>query len=217
MRNLNILILTLLFPMAVSCKEAGSAGASSEAAASSSRQWLQVANVAEDDALNLRAAARGQANVVYRIPYDGANLLKITEQGDWTKVSYRGMQGWVYSKYVRTAQHQALSNNFGGELFCLGTEPHWNLKTRAHVAEFKKLSDKSEWVLNDIIRRGVNQTNLWMGSFTDTAGAATAIAAVFHRTENCSDGMSDENYPLSITVIDHQTQLLSGCCRVVKK
>lgn len=212
MRYLYIFVLALTFPVTLSCKES-----EVEAIKPSSYQWLKVVNVTDNDTLNLRAYTQSQSEIIYKIPHDAANLLKIGEEDNWIKVSYRGFKGWVYSKYVTDAKHLSIAAAFGGELFCIGTEPHWNIETKGYSATFSKYSDKKNLVINDIVRKSANEDNTWMSALANADNSPGNYTAVLEKTNSCSDGMSDETYPLSIKMIDDKTQLISGCCKILKQ
>ena len=66
---------------------------------------VQVTYTAEviDGALNLRKSKSTNAERIAQIP-EGATVLVTEEDGDWSRVTYRGMEGYVMNKYLKEIQ-----------------------------------------------------------------------------------------------------------------
>lgn len=207
MRTLSILIILLVISVTTFCEEASLPDTSSNI-------WLSVVNVNNNDSLNLRQQPTGESMLVYRIPYNAKNLIKISEQENWFKVQYRGYLGWVYSRYVEEARHINYADQFGGELFCLGTEPHWNLKTEGENGHFNFLGNKVVLFQNDSVRESLNQNTLLMMNFSNLQEPQQRLDVTIEKTF-CDDGMSDTVYNYKIHAVDTlRTQFLSGCCQL---
>ncbi|ARU55371.1 hypothetical protein OLMES_1292 [Oleiphilus messinensis] len=173
--------------------------------------YLKVRNVKENDTLNLRAAPSAQSQILQKLSHDATGLLKIGEQNQWVQLSYFGVQGWVHGNYVDQATRPVLKGG-ASEVSCLGTEPHWNFNSRYPVVEFKYLGDSVSLWLDGPITEGQNATNIELLSASHPKALEKSLQAVV-KTELCSDGMSDRDYPYSIEIISRQHGILSGCCR----
>lgn len=91
----------------------------------------------------MKSSPSRQSSVLLSILCDEKNIIKLEEKGKWFRVSYSGLQGWVYSKYLTPAKAGMLKSAFGGELVCFGGEPYWSLSTLDETLTYG-LFDESE-------------------------------------------------------------------------
>lgn len=176
--------------------------------------WLAVTRVADDDVLNMRAEPTAKAAVVYSIPYDATNLLRLDIRKGWVKVHYSGHNGWIYDKYVKESAPVSALNVFGGELFCVGTEPHWNLETQKQIVRLSELDDDTSLLISSNFRNSVNRTDTWLVSLSTPERERLLNQAIIQK-QVCSDGMSEEDYPYTIQLLTtYHTKLMSGCCKL---
>ncbi len=147
------------------------------------------------------------------IQYDEENIVKLDEQGKWVQVSYKGIVGWVHSNFVTEANHKTISQFLGKDLTCFGGEPHWEFQSLDQNVFFGLYGDKHKYLLNSGIRAGINRNNVWSATMSDKNFDGNNLTIIIEKTGECSDDMADRVYPLSIKVIDSNSQLLSGCCK----
>ena len=178
--------------------------------------YFAVVGVASDDTLNMRTAASAESTLVYKIPYNAKGLLSLEHNGSWVKVSYLHYQGWVHGKYLKSMAAPGFASVIQSELFCLGTEPSWNVKTSGENLSFRFLSDQASFKLNSDIRQSLNDTTVFQGSAVDANHPINTIGFILQVDSSCSDGMSDEEYDYELFVSHSRSQLMSGCCKIKK-
>lgn len=102
-----------------------------------------------------------------------------------------------------------------------GVEPNWTLIFKDAYAEYTEMgqntkkiyykrsySDSSKPPLSDAIFSDSERKAELQGDFGDKSVKFTI------RKENCSDGMSDNNYPYSIDIMFDKSGVLQGCGRI---
>lgn len=181
--------------------------------AATTPQYLKVTRVAENDSLNLRAAAHNKAALLLRIPADASGLLRHEQSGNWIKVSYQGYTGWVNNRYVITASAPNTQGIDDKELFCVGTEPHWTLQSKQSQIAFMQLSSKQNFFLDSVVSTSRNASDTWWLTATSTLHPEQHLHAVIQQNKNCTDNMSDTLYRYAIFFTASGQQLLSGCCK----
>lgn len=100
--------------------------------------YLKVVGVAANDTLSLRQSGSGKSKLLYKIPPNASGLLPIGEENGWVNLSYQGYTGWAHHKYLAAAPAPTVTNVTGKELHCIGTEPHWILKSDKQQVMLKK-------------------------------------------------------------------------------
>lgn len=61
----------------------------------------RVRNVASSDRLNIRSGPRSRHSIVGSIPHDGSGVHCLGPcRGNWCRVSWRGVTGWVNMRYL---------------------------------------------------------------------------------------------------------------------
>lgn len=178
-----------------------------------------VTGVAENDYLNVREQASANSPIITRIPYDGTGIERINDEtddtGNWWKIRWQNKQGWVNKHYLTAATgHKPKENTQKGDkaaLSCGGVEPFWGLKiTKTQMTYMPMDGEKITLPIT------YNQT-----SENDTSLAAiyaeknkNRITAFLAKVPACSDGMSDIEYPYSISVLINKKHVYSGCCHI---
>lgn len=169
-----------------------------------------VQGVAPDDVLNIRDQPSAAGAILGALPPDTAGLevLALSEDGAWGRVSAGETMGWVAMRYLR-AMPPADPARVPRPLRCLGTEPFWAL-SRDPVGG-------GSWTLPEDERRlAFPVDHVAPGGYYLYAEDMTA--RYYHLTitrEACSDGMSDREYGLSARLFvqfREGNQLYTGCC-----
>ncbi|NWH09032.1 MAG: hypothetical protein HXY22_10395 [Alphaproteobacteria bacterium] len=89
-------------------------------------------------------------------------------------------------------------------LTCAGTEPFWSFRLSGDMTALSTPDGPDIPLPISQYRAAQNRNGEWSVSLGE------AIAVI--RQETCSDGMSDNDYPYSVTLVTRE-RTLSGCCR----
>jgi uncharacterized membrane protein len=179
--------------------------------------FYEVTNVAADDYLNVRSEAGVQSLVVTRIPYDAKAVVltgQKVKQGNstWVKIVWQGKEGWVNQSYLRPVALSAESSNAssaGVKLRCGGTEPFWGIDVTSAQAKYKPMDGAAMDL--PITFRGASANNPTIAVIKAEAGDKS-LGLFLQKVSACSDGMSDINYPYTITALINGNTVYSGCC-----
>jgi len=184
-----------------------------------------VTGVDEDDYLNVREAANAQSPIVTRIPNDGTGIRRLDGEKDqdgqiWWRIKWEGKQGWVNKRYLitpKTAGSATDSKSDGKAddsktaLHCGGNEPFWGIKITKKNLIYSPLDGD---ILNlPIIINKTSENNTSIAAVY-AKKSADSVTAVLQKVETCSDGMSDIDYPYSISAMINNQKFYSGCCHV---
>ena len=168
-----------------------------------------VENVAADDMLNVRNMPDASAEIIGTLSFDATNI-KVVEVDDerlWGRVNIPEGSDWVSLRFME--KHPRWSGSFPPVTSCFGTEPFWDLTRTPARTELKLFGDTLE---------NVSETHeLTSQVRLDHFGMAIGNSRAFITENQCSDGMSDNLYGLTIDVftqIDGNPALLSGCCTI---
>ncbi len=195
------------------------------AAAQQVPSLFDVANVASNDVLNIRARPDASSNKIGALAYDRMSIevVSISKNGKWGLVNSQGMPGWVAMRFLRHVS--AATQNLPAGLSCAGTEPFWGLSLQHDglaQADWMMLGlpdGQQASVYNSYwSARPANRTDqTYAILLSSPATGANVSAAGIIRAEVCSDGMSDQAYGYSINLIIRQPNqmLVSGCCSLV--
>lgn len=172
-----------------------------------------VKDVASNDVLNLRAAPDAGAAIVGHLPFDARNVevVELAPRVDWGRVNVDGTSGWVSLRFM-----QRLPGQFFGAFpeiaRCFGTEPFWGL-----------VRDGDGYVFSGPDLPQTRYAARWQGTAEGrrdrhamrlTAGRRGATAVIGYA--QCTDGMSDARYGLTLDLIREGgpdgPALYSGCC-----
>lgn len=175
--------------------------------------YLQVTGVEDNDTLNLRNSPSGKSETVYKLPPNAKGILKLGNSKGWIQLSYKEYTGWAYGKYLKDDNTPEVTSELKNELFCLGTEPHWILKTHNNELTYKKYDDEAQYIFNSSFEKDQKKAVSWSFSAVKQGNANNPINVVIKHNEQCSDEMSDNKYTYSISVNDKEMGLLKGCCK----
>ena len=172
---------------------------------------FDVTGVAKDDVLNVRAAPSGNAPIVGSLN-PGATSIEVTETNDsgtWGRLNVGETSGWASLRYLER-QPGDPDYALARSLRCFGTEPFWSLSlTQGQEAVFSTPDSQAVFPGAGLLTASRNTPGHFAVGFDDS----TAII----RRATCSDGMSDQNFGLTIDLLlSHggDTALYSGCCRI---
>ncbi|WP_308873464.1 hypothetical protein [Thiothrix subterranea] len=96
-------------------------------------------------------------------------------------------------------------------LVCSGTEPFWSIEiTDANLNV--NMMDGPRYSV-PVTFRQTSANNATIAVIAGVAGANNT-QAFMQKVSSCSDGMSDTNYPYSVTAVLNNQRVVSGCCQV---
>lgn len=193
-------------------------------AASSSRVYA-VNKVAPDDGLNMRTQPGTGGNVVAVLPANAKGLVALgqevkTGNSVWVKVAWAGQQGWVNKYYLREDVDIVNYNPAKPKpavkpevvMQCGGTEPFWSMSVSEHEMKVNIMDGAQFTVPVNMRQQSANSTTI---AVVAGARGSASTTAFLEKVENCSDGMSDKNYPYTITAVLNGQRVMSGCCSLV--
>ena len=168
-----------------------------------------VKNVAADDMLNVRSMPNASAEIIGTLPFDATNIevVEVDDERLWGRVNIPEGSGWVSLRFME--KHPRWAGSFPPITACYGAEPFWDLTHTPARTELKHFGD----IVEDVSETSEMTSQVRFDHFGMIIGNSRAFI-----TENqCSDGMSDNLYGLTIdifTQIDGNAALLSGCCTI---
>lgn len=166
-----------------------------------------VANVADNDTLNVRTAPSAQAEILATIEPDarGIEVVDVNDDQDWGLINVGEQSGWVSLAFmVRVSTYWA--GSFPEITSCYGTEPFWNLTVDDTRASFSRPDGATFTGMPMTRHPSANRTDRW----AFLAGGATGIL----RQNRCGDGMSDRTFGLSLDLVLPGSDVVSGCCSI---
>ncbi|MBF9029351.1 SH3 domain-containing protein [Rhodobacterales bacterium HKCCE3408] len=176
-----------------------------------------VTGVASDDALNVRSGPGTEFDVIGTLAPGATGVEAVAADPDsgWLQVSMGEMSGWASPAFL-TRTGPDWDAGLPASYTCSGTEPFWSLVTGPGEANlggpaFTVLLRPS-WSGTAAGRLPYEFGAIW------TSGSRMGLSGVIRR-EECSDGMSDRVYGMSVVLIRHDTpapQALSGCCTLAQ-
>lgn len=168
-----------------------------------------VTGVALNDSLNFRDKPSTSGNIIGRFA-PGADVQVLgMASGNWAYVTNGEIAGYVNIRYLTRSG----GNGFVLGILCRGTEPFWTFE----------VADDRTATYTPLIGGMAAQTSLVQTTPSSmTGGYPFAFSAPPYsgliRTQQCSDGMSDINYTMSISLNTPGqfggNQTLYGCCSV---
>lgn len=181
---------------------------------------FSVTGVEADDVLNIREEPQASAGLIGSLEPDaeGVEVIRRDESGRWGLVNSRERAGWVAMRYL-AAEPNEDERALPEELSCYGTEPFWGLRRAGDLLEFSTPEEDGIAFTAGTVLTSVNRlpphwavlAHEATGGSADEGGRLTAII----EPTMCSDGMSERQFGLSITLIDERPpspRALSGCC-----
>lgn len=174
-----------------------------------------VTGVAADDRLNFRDAPRASGGLIGSFaPGDTLEVLGMAT-GNWAYVTDGEVAGYVNSRFLtRGGGAITTANGFPLGLKCLGTEPFWNFDiAEDRTVTFTQMVS-GQAPLTSLVQTTPSGST---GSYPYTFSAPPYSGVI--ATQFCSDGMSDNSYPISI-VLNAPGQsggivTQYGCCNLV--
>lgn len=166
----------------------------------------RVVGVAENDALNIRLEPTTNAPVIGRLDgtATGIEVVQRSADGRWGQINHEESAGWVSLRYLSVESPVVWPPQ---TLRCYGTEPFWSLDVTDQRAVFDRPGGPAVTHPIDGATRSLNRTD----RFGLTGPTLTATVS----GQNCSDGMSDRNFGLSVDLMIRATpqpMQYSGCC-----
>lgn len=170
-----------------------------------------VAGVAADDVLNVRAAPDASAEIVGTLAPDARNV-EVVAPGpdrDWGRVNAGERSGWASLAYLARQGGQPAGEPITS-FHCAGTEPFWSFDVTAGEGRFATPEGPGETTALEDPVMANGRTDSW--ALRGLSGGLTAIVT----RQLCSDGMSDRAYGLSLDLIlsDGGMSYYSGCCEL---
>ena len=175
---------------------------------------FDVTGVADDDALNIRAAPNANAAIIGALAPNARNVEVVATDatGQWARVNSGESSGWAALRFLGYQSEVWTENTLPPSLHCLGNEPFWSLRPSGNRLIFATPETPETVLRIDHV--------LTTGQFRDprraiaAQGQSQTLTAVMVPMA-CSDGMSDRVYGLDITMVltgSDGPQMLTGCC-----
>ncbi|MFN4056975.1 MAG: COG3650 family protein [Roseinatronobacter sp.] len=170
-----------------------------------------VTGVEAGDALNVRETPSPSAPVIGTLA-PGA-VIEVTDRTAtrrWGRVNTGEQAGWVSMRFLE-AQGRPIDNyNMKVGMRCFGTEPFWSLSYEAGGVTLSQMDTGDTTLTVEIAQdSGIPDDQRRMIRLSGPDGPGVAYVA----QGECSDGMSDRRYALSIALMEGPaTPLLTGCC-----
>ncbi len=184
-----------------------------------------VAGVAADDVLNIRAEPDAGAAIIGTLAPDAANVevIRATDDLRWGLVNTAERSGWVSLGFM-ARQGGQWDGRMPGIRQCFGNEPFWSLSQDGARVRF---STPDEPPIDGLVS-GRYASLSHRGRFAYSGNLLSADAGPLEfilslRTEACNDGMSDRSYGIGADLLirDRDTSdgfrkhgLISGCCSI---
>jgi uncharacterized membrane protein len=175
----------------------------------------RVTGVAAGDVLNIRAEPSAAAQIIgsFAPGEAGIEVTAQNETGRWGRVSTGEASGWTSLRYLER-QDQGDWLLLEEPLTCFGTEPFWSLRLSGPRAGWSEAG-------GDPLDLAVQQPAKARGrpdksGFTAVTSEKPKTSVTgFLSARECSDGMSDTLYGISLDLMmqqDGQISAYSGCC-----
>lgn len=181
------------------------------AQASDEPRLYAVAGVVAGDMLNVRETPSPSAPVIGTLA-PGA-VIEVTDRTAtrrWGRVNTGEQAGWVSMRFLEPLGRSIDNYNMHVGLRCFGTEPFWSLAQADGVATLSQMQGPDTRLSIDIAQdSGIPDDQRRMIRLSGPDGPGVAYVA----QGECSDGMSDRLYALSVALMaGPATPLLTGCC-----
>lgn len=178
-----------------------------------------VAGVASNDVLNLRAEPSASAQIVGSLTpnQQDVEVVGLSPDGKWGRINLSESSGWA-SKAFLTRQNNAPWFALQSGLHCSGTEPFWSLTLDPVAKSARFATPESEGLELTISTTWPGNDWQPVAGLQMSAGENSAMAVI--RAEACSDGMSDRTHGLAVDVFSFGATTvangsLHGCCTLV--
>jgi len=171
-----------------------------------------VAGVAPDDVLNIRAEPNADAPIIGSLAYDAeaVELIRPNDRHGWALLNSGEGTGWVSLRYMKRRPGQ-WSGSMPELAHCAGTEPFWSFEVDGSTATYRAMD--TEPYSYEIRETGAAQGR--RDSFHIIAGGSGGLAIGALSAQACNDGMSGREYGLEIQLLLQDSgnwHHVSGCC-----
>ncbi len=174
---------------------------------------FKVVDVAPDDQLNIRAAPDVSSEVLGSFAYDAKGIEVVGRAKGtphWARVNFREGAGWVNTRFLSQTSEAKDPVSY----ICFGTEPFWAFSDRVPAGFKFQFPDADQLLFRRTAEgRSQNRPNRYFVTGANPEGTFGAVL----RAEQCSDGMSDRDFAISIDIGlfgDAGSTFLSGCCSI---
>lgn len=173
---------------------------------------FRVNGVAHDDTLNIRSEPRVSGTILLQVQNGVPMAVLEMATAKWAKVQVGDVVGFAHAGFL--TRGGGMTNNYGLQLGieCIGTEPFWRMTFDAD--NLARMTMMSQHTVPAPIRSATF-------SATPTGYPYNFDAPPYSGQINfeiCSDGMSDNIYPMSIWLNAPDTtgtpMFVQGCCRL---
>jgi uncharacterized membrane protein len=173
---------------------------------------FDVAGVAADDVLNIRAEPSAAAEIVGALAHDATEVEVVEADAGqaWGRVNTAEGSGWASLAYLARRPGQPY-DAFPAITSCYGTEPFWSLRTAGATLTF-------EWPGEAVLTLDVTGRLAGTGRrdrYALTAAAPDTTLTAVLMAAQCNDGMSNRIYGLAVEAVlsgGASQGLWSGCC-----
>jgi uncharacterized membrane protein len=172
-----------------------------------------VTGVAAGDRLNIRAAPDAAAPVIGTLAPDATGIEVFAISDGWASVNGTDTGGYASAGFLARTPGPDW-NALATPLTCLGTEPFWSLEIDPAAQETRFNTPDDAEGRTSAIRM------TWPGQpFARAAAVALPDGLAVLQPEECSDGMSELVYGISVDVFlqGQDRTRLSGCCRMASE
>lgn len=184
-----------------------------------SKNLYSVTGVSTDDYLNVRAEPDVKSQIKTRIPNDGRGVQHLDGEVEvngeiWWKIKWEGKQGWVNKRYLSSPDENKENTKHSDTktaLHCGGNEPFWGIKITKKSLSFTPM-DGEKLSLPIVFNKTSDNNTSIAAIYAKKSGKQ--VMAILQKVQACSDGMSDIDYPYSISAVINNQQFYSGCCHV---
>ena len=176
----------------------------------------KVTGVAPSDRLNVREdPSADKVKFLGTIPWNAKGILGtgttvLVGKARWRQIRYGKIRGWVNGRFLKAVPGRSDISALQ-ILDCGGTEPFWSLKIRGGRAAYNMMGGSKVAYKVAASRRARNHTNITALTLK-RAGRREADTAVLIRTDRCSDGMSDMDFPFEMFLVPLGGYPVQGCC-----
>lgn len=171
-----------------------------------------VSGVAPDDVLNIRERPDAGSAIIGTLAPDASGVEVLGVIGSWALVNTTEGSGYAALRFLQREPGPAW-NALQTPMTCLGTEPFWSLEIEPVAGKAKLVSS------DDLNGYPLEIKQLWPATLAAPAAAFSLAEGVVVLTPaECSDGMSDRSYGISVDMfLDQPENLrLSGCCLLAR-
>ncbi len=190
--------------------------ARAESLAESLPAFYNVAGIAQDDVLNVRAAPDIAARILSTLPHDATGLEIVARDADerWGQINIGEQTGWISLRFLARQPGQP-DDRLPRPLACFGNEPFWKLTLpQDGPAEIARIDAEPVQINTLDPVTSANRTDRYA---VFGQGSEQVFTFIFHR-DQCSDQMSDRAYGMSVDVFmteDSGVSYVTGCCSLM--